>query len=122
MKFIVSNPILLKNIKAISGVISFSKQTSYLDNFLFDLKDEMLQISASDLETTMIVKVPVIKAEEEGKICIPSKILLSTLSTFPDIPIAFTINEETLSIEISAGEGKYKITGQNARFSKTSCT
>ena len=113
MKFIVSSPLLLKNIQAISGVISSANRLPILDNFLFELQGESLQISASDLETTMIVNVPVIKAEEEGKICIPNKILVNTLKTFSDIPITFNINEETLSIEISAGEGKYKITGQN---------
>ena len=113
MKFIVSSPLLLKNILAIGGVISSANRLPILDNFLFELSGESLQISASDLETTMVVNVPVIKAEEEGKICIPSKIFINILKTFPDIPISFNINEETLAIEISAVEGKYKITGQN---------
>lgn len=113
MKFIVSSPVLLKNIQAIGGVISSANRLPILDNFLFELEGESLKVSSSDLETTMVVNIPLIKAEEEGRICIPSKILINILKTFSDIPITLNVNEETFAIEISAGEGKYKITGFN---------
>ncbi|MFA5781984.1 MAG: DNA polymerase III subunit beta, partial [Bacteroidales bacterium] len=121
MKFIVSSTLLLKQLQAIGGVINSSNTLPILDNFLFELDKDGLTISASDLETTMTAKVAVAKAEKTGSIAIPAKILLDTLKTFSDIPITFTIESKTTyAIEISAGEGKYKLTGHNAdEFPKT---
>jgi DNA polymerase-3 subunit beta len=121
MKFIVSSTLLLKQLQAIGGVINSNNTLPILDNFLFELDKDGLTISASDLETTMTSKVAVTKAEKTGSIAIPAKILLDTLKTFSDIPITFTIESKTTyAIEISAGEGKYKLTGHNAdEFPKT---
>ncbi|MEI6765151.1 MAG: DNA polymerase III subunit beta [Bacteroidota bacterium] len=109
MKFIVSSSVLLKNLQSISGVLSTSNTLPILENFLFNLGENSLNITASDLETTMTVNVPVVKADEPGMIAIQAKLLLDILKTFGDIPLTFTINEDTLSVEISAGEGKYKL-------------
>ncbi len=100
--------------QAISGVLSTNNTLPILDNFLFDLKKDSLLVSASDLETTMTVEIPVTKAEKTGSIAIPAKILLNTLKTFSDIPLTFSVNTETCGIELSAGEGKYKMTGSKA--------
>ena len=40
--------------------------------------------------------------------------MVDTLKTFADIPVSFSINDETLMIEISAGEGKYKLSGHKS--------
>jgi DNA polymerase III subunit beta len=114
MKFIVSSSNLLKNLQAISGVQSSSNTLPILDNFLFELSDTTLHISASDLETTMTVAIALNNAEEPGSIAIPAKLLLDILKTFPELPLTFTINLATKIIEISAGDGKYKLSGYNA--------
>ena len=114
MKFIVSSSVLLKNLQALSGVLNPSNTLPILDDFLFELKDKTLQITASDLETTMTVTVPLTMSEEPGIITIPAKILLDTLKTFTDIPVTFTINVENMGVEISAGEGKYKLSGHKS--------
>ena len=105
---------MLKSLQAISGVLNSSNTLPILDDFLFKLNEESLVITASDLETTMTVTVPLNQAEEPGSITVPAKKLLETLKTFPDLPLTFIINEETQSIEISTGEGKYKLTGHSA--------
>ncbi|MEZ5083982.1 MAG: DNA polymerase III subunit beta [Bacteroidales bacterium] len=114
MKFIVSSTVLLKNLQLISGVINPSNTLPILDNFLFELEDKTLKITASDLETTMSVKVALDMAEDPGVVAVPAKILLDTLKTFANVPLTFTINKENLGIEISAGEGKFKLTGQES--------
>jgi len=55
-----------------------------------------------------------IEAKEEGRVAMPSKILIETLKTLPDQPVAFSVDTKTLAIEISAGDGKYKLSGENA--------
>lgn len=114
MKFIVSSTVLLRNLQLISGVINPSNTLPILDDFLFELKEKTLQITASDLETTMMVTVPLDMAEDPGVVTIPAKLLLETLKTFANVPITFTIDKETLGIEISAGEGKFKLTGHKS--------
>ena len=114
MKFIISSSQLLKNLQAIVGVISTNNTLPILDDFLFELREDSLLVTATDLETTMSVTVKPDKAVEEGSIAIPAKILTDTLKTFPDIPLSFAINESSLMVEISAGEGKYKLAGHKA--------
>ncbi len=121
MKFIVSSTLLLKQLQAIGGVINSSNTLPILDNFLFELDKDGLTISASDLETTMTARVAITKADKTGSVAVPAKILLDTLKTFSDIPVEFTIDtKSTFAIELSAGEGKYKLSGHNAdEFPKT---
>ncbi len=118
MRFIVQSPLLLRNLQTISGVLSSNSTLPILENFLFVLKDSSLVVTASDLETTMTVNIPLdnetINESEEGVVAIPAKKLLESLKTFPDIPLVFNINTENYGVEISAGEGKYKLSGQNA--------
>ena len=114
MKFIVSSTLLLKNLQAIIGVINASNTLPILDDFLFELKDNALTITSSDLETTMSVTIDIENAGEPGSIAIPAKILFDTLKTFADIPVSFSINEESLMVELSAGEGKYKLSGHRS--------
>ncbi|MBM3435547.1 MAG: DNA polymerase III subunit beta [Bacteroidetes bacterium] len=114
MKFIVSSTVLLKNLQMISGVINPSNTLPILDDFLFEMKDKTLRITASDLETTMSVSVPLDMAESPGVVTIPAKLLLDTLKTFANVPITITIDDETLGIEISAGEGKFKLSGHKS--------
>lgn len=113
MKFIVSSSLLLKQLQAISGVLSTNNTLPILDNFLFQLSDKEIQISASDLETTMTSRINVDMAEGEGLVAIPAKILMDTLKTFSDVPVTLDIEPETFAISLLAGEGRYKLAGQN---------
>ena len=65
MKFIVSSTYLLKQLQVLGGVINNSNTLPILDNFLFDLKQNKLTVSASDLETTMS-SVLNVDSENEG--------------------------------------------------------
>lgn len=112
MRFIVSTSTLLKQLQAVNGASSSSTVLPILENFLFEIKDSILTISATDLQTSMTTTLNV-ESKEDGKIAIPSKILIETLKSLPDQPIAFNIDDKTFAIEINAGDGKYKLTGEN---------
>ncbi len=114
MKFIVSSSVLLKNLQILSGVLNTSNTLPILDDFLFELKEDDLLITASDLETTMTVTVKLTNSGEPGIIAIPAKIMLDTLKTFADVPVTINVNENTLGIELSAGEGKYRLVGHKS--------
>ena len=107
MKFIVSSTYLLKQLQVLGGVINSSNTLPILDNFLFELNQSNLTVSASDLETTMSSKVEV-ESESEGSIALPARLLLDTLKTFPEQPLTFVV-EENNTVEISSNHGKYAL-------------
>ncbi|WP_242918116.1 DNA polymerase III subunit beta [Pontibacter liquoris] len=113
MKFIVSSSALLKQLSSINGVVTNNPVVPILENFLFEINNSTLTITASDLETSMITELAV-EARENGRIAAPAKILLETLKNLPDQPVTFTIDEETYTIEISSSNGRYKLSGENA--------
>lgn len=114
MRFIVTSTGLLKNLQQVSGVISTNSVLSVLEDFLFELNGNTLTLTATDLETMMRVKMEVTDAQGDGRICIPSKILLDYLKSLPEQPITFNISEADLTIEMSSSVGKYKIGGERA--------
>ncbi|MGB3184084.1 MAG: DNA polymerase III subunit beta [Cyclobacteriaceae bacterium] len=113
MKFIVSSSALLKQISSINGVITTNPVVPILENFLFEIEDGKLKITASDLQTSMITELEV-EAKESGSIAVPARILMDTLKNLPEQPVTFSIDEETYSIEISSDNGRYKLAGENA--------
>lgn len=108
MKFIVSSGQLLKELQKLIGVINPSNTLPILDNFLFDLTSNQLKITASDLETTMTTDLPV-DSTEDGKICIPAKILVDSIKSFPEQPLTFIVNKDAHIVEISSDFGKYAL-------------
>lgn len=113
MKFIVSSSALLKQLSGINGVITTNPLVPILENFLFEINDGRLTVTASDLQTSMITELDV-EAKDSGNIAVPARILLETLKNLPEQPVTFSIDEETYSIEISSDNGRYKLAGENA--------
>ena len=105
MKFIVSSSQLLKQLQVLGGVINSNNTLPILDNFLFELSENELKVSASDLETTMSSVVEV-ESESSGSIAVSARLLLDTLKTFPNQPLTFK-TEGNNTIEISSDQGKY---------------
>lgn len=113
MKFVISSTELLNHLQAISRVISNKNTLPILDNFLFQLNEKELKITASDLETTLITTIHLENVTDGGNIAIPARILTDTLKEFPDQPLTFDINNDTFSIVITTENGKYNVVGQN---------
>jgi DNA polymerase-3 subunit beta len=112
MKFIVNSTTLLKHLSMIDGVVVSKPIIPILNNFLFDIKDGELRISATDLETTMTTSIKV-EATENISVAIPCKTTLELLKTLPDQPLAFSINQEKGSVEIKYDTGRFKLNTQN---------
>ncbi len=113
MKFVVSSTELLGHLQAISRVISTKNTLPILDNFLFNLTGNDLEITASDLESTLITRMKLENTQGDGTIALPARILLDTLKEFSAQPLTFDINPDTLAVVISSENGKFNIVGQN---------
>jgi len=112
MKFVVSSIDLLNHLQSVNKVINPKNTLPILDNFLFNLRKKELEITASDLETTMMTKMELENVDESGSIAIPARLLTESLKEFPDQPLTFDINIERLSIVISTENGQFTIMGQ----------
>lgn len=113
MKFVVSSSELLGHLQAISRVISSKNTLPILDNFLFNLSGNDLEITASDLESTLITRMKLENTTGDGTIALPARILLDTLKEFSVQPLTFDINMETMAVVISSENGKFNVVGQN---------
>jgi len=113
MKFVVSSTELLAHLQGISKVISTKYTLPILDNFLFKLEGNTLDITASDLESTLITGMKLENTDGDGSIAIPARILLDTLKEFSEQPLTFDINMDSLAVVISSEKGKFSIVGQN---------
>ena len=113
MKFIVNSTALLRELQKLNSVISSNNTLPILDNFLFEINEGNMAVTASDLEVTMKVAISV-ESEFDGRITIPARILIDTLKTFSNQPLTFVINLTNYSIEIISELGNYKLSGNNA--------
>ena len=114
MKFIVSSLKLLKNLQALSGVIGTKNTLPILDDFLFQLTENELKITTSDLDVTMSVSMVPDMVEGTGEVTIPARLLLEIMKNFPDVPITINVDNNTLAVELIAGEGRYKLAGHKS--------
>ena len=114
MKFVVSSTDLLGHLQAVSRVISSKNTLPILDNFLFKLDGNELEITASDLESTLITKMTLENASDSGSIAVPARILTDTMKEFPEQPLTFEIDNDKLSVVINSENGKFTVVGQNA--------
>jgi len=114
MKFVISSTELLSHLQLIGRVISQKNTLPILDNFLFELSGNELKITASDLETTLRTYINLENVTDEGKVAVPAKILMDILKEFPEQPLTFDVDSETLGIVLNSENGVYNINGQSA--------
>ncbi len=92
MKFIVSSSELQKALQTVSGVISNSQSRPILENFLFQIENEVLHVTASDGETTLITSLDV-KSDQDGKIAVPAKIFQDFVKTYGEQPLTLSVKD-----------------------------
>ena len=117
MKFIVASGELQKALNTVSGVISSSQSRPILENFLFELENDLLKITASDGETTLLTSLAV-KSESQDKIAVPAKMFQDIIKSFGDQPLTFVVKpnetQEGGLLEILDEKDNYFIALDNA--------
>ncbi len=112
MKFKASSQDLFHHLSKVAGAISANPVLPILEDFLFTIRDNLLVVTATNLETTVITEMQV-SADADGQIAIPAKILMDTLRALPDQPVTLTIDDDTRGVEITSSYGKYRMAGDN---------
>ncbi len=94
MKFIVASGELQKALNTVSGVISGSQSRPILENYLFELEENNLKITASDGETTLVTTLEV-KSDDSGKFAVPAKIFQDFVKTYNEQPLTLSVKESS---------------------------
>ena len=114
MKFTISSSALLSLLATTGKVISNKSSLPILEYFLMDLKDGVLTVTTSDLETTLIGSISVENVEQEGTIAAPAKLMLDALKEFAEMPLTIEVNDTTWEIKITWASGHLSIPGASA--------
>ena len=121
MKFSVSSSALLSLLATTGKVISNKNTLPILDYFLLELNGNTLQVTTSDLETTLVGQIEVDSVESEGTIAapartplLPAKLMLDSLKEFPELPLTIEVNDKNWEIKINWKSGSLSIPGASA--------
>ena len=112
MQFLVSSDELIKNLQTLISVINSKNTIPVLDNFLFELHNNSLRVTASDLETTITANIEV-ESAESGNFLLPAKRLFDALKSLPVQPLTFMFNDNN-AMDIVTENGKYSFGYSNS--------
>lgn len=111
MRFSVNSDELMARLTATSRVMASKTALPILDNFLFNLTDSTLELTASDGETSMATRMDVENVEGSGMIALPAKLLLDTFKVLHGRTVDFDIDMNTYAVKLSSGSWKAEYNG-----------
>ncbi len=113
MKFTVSSSALLSLLATTGKVINSKNTLPILDYFLMELEDNVLKVTTSDLETTLVGTLDVENVDAEGTVAAPAKLMLDVLKECSEMPITIEVKPENWEIGISWSSGHSSVPGAN---------
>lgn len=111
MQFTVSSSQLLSRLALVSSVISPKPIMSILGNVLFEVSENTLKLTSSDLELTLCSSIQIENATGKVSVAMPPQLLKDTLRELPEQNVCFEINEENLAVVMRTNTGKYDFIG-----------
>ena len=114
MKFEVLSSDLTSHLNAISRVLASKNAMPILDNFLFQVTDTKLVITASDGDTTMVTSLPTSNVEGTGSFVVPAKTIMDPLKEMPQQQLTLEVDNGNYEVIVSYLNGKYHFIGGNA--------
>ena len=117
MKFTTKCGELLDALNTVKGAVPSKSTLPILECILFEQDEDALRLSATDLEISIVRKVPVqfeTNGTPEGSsVAVPSKRLLDTLRALPDdMPVEFAADGD-FEIRMETDKGHYKMVGHD---------
>lgn len=111
MKFNVQSKALYTALSSVSKVINSKNAMAILNNFLFDVSENTLTITASDLENTLTARVRISNTEgTDGRFCVDARRCVELFKELPELGIDFEI-DDNLAISIDYPGGKFNFVG-----------
>jgi len=109
MEFRISKEIFMKALQRIQGIVEKRNTMPILSNALLEVQNDLLYITATDLEVGMKSSYPT-KVIREGKITVSAKKLYEIVKEMPDEEILFSTKENDW-VEITCGKARFNIVG-----------
>ena len=114
MRFTVSSTALSSKLNALSRVINSKNSLPILADFLFDVNDNMLYLTASDSENVMKTQLELTESDGNGRFCIGNHDLLEAVKGFSEQPITFEVDQTANLAKISYQNGLFSLPVENA--------
>lgn len=114
MRFTLSSTALSTRLSILAKVINSKNSLSILDCFLFEVKDGILTLTASDNANMMRCSIELNECDGDGAFCISNRIILTSVKELPEQPLTFEVDTTTNNIRMVYQNGNYKIACQSA--------
>ena len=114
MRFTLSSTSLSNRLQTLARVINSKNSLSILDSFLFEVRNNQLNITASDSENVMKSYVLLDECDGEGQFAVPNRTILDAVKELPEQPLTFEVDTEHFTVRILYQNGLYNFTAQNA--------
>lgn len=114
MKFEVLSSDLMSHLNAISRVLVSKNAMPILDNFLFNVGEEQLTVTASDGDNTMVTSLPIQNVDDTGSFVVPAKTIMDPLKEMPQQQLTLEVDNGNYEVIVNYANGKYNFIGGNA--------
>ena len=115
MKFAISSSILSQRLQTLGRVIASKNSMPILDNFLFQVHNNQLELTASDSELTLHTTLELIESDGPIDFTVNAKTIQEAIKEIPEQPLEFNVDPDNLDITITYQNGHYNLVGQNAQ-------
>lgn len=109
MRFTLSSTTLSKKLQDLSKVINSKNSIAILGDFLFVIENNILSLTASDIENTMNTSMELAESDGNFSFAIPANYILEAVKGFSEQPLTFEINPEMTLATISYLNGHYSL-------------
>lgn len=114
MRFTLSSTSLSNRLQTLARVINSKNSLPILDSFLFEVRNNQLNITASDSENVMKSYVLLDECDGEGQFAVPNRTILDAVKELPEQPLTFEVDTDHFTVRILYQNGLYNFTAQNA--------
>lgn len=114
MRFTVSSTALSSKLNALAKVINSKNSLPILADFLFDIQDNVLYLTASDSENVINTQMELTESDVNGRFAINNHDLLEAIKGFSEQPITFDVNLQDNIAKISYQNGLFSLPVENA--------
>ena len=114
MRFTVSSTALSSKLSALSRVINSKNALPILGDFVFEIKENVLYLTASDSENVMKTQLDLTESDGNSRFAIANHDLLEAVKGFSEQPITFEVNQEQNIVRISYQNGLFSLPIENA--------
>ena len=114
MRFTVSSTALSSRLTALSRVINSKNSLPILGDFLFEVIDGRLHLTASDSEVMMKTSLELNENDGNGRFCVGNHDLLEAVKGISEQPITFDVDQSSNIAKINYQNGMFSLPVENA--------